>query len=214
MEKTKAFPGAGSGAGALVPIGQLMNLYLLCENRGGGEEALVVIDQHAAHERLVFETLKKQVAAQRVASQSLLFPQLINLTLDQIQVLRKHRQEVERLGIDMEEFGDESYIIKAVPAILAHLAPEEIMETVIGQFQGSEQQPVGRAMNTAARIDAILAAMACKAAVKAGRSLALEEMEELLNRMRAADVFSHCPHGRPVFKTFTAAEVRKWFYRT
>jgi DNA mismatch repair protein MutL len=213
-ERTKTLPGSGSDLGVLVPIGQLMNLYLLCENRDGEEEALVIIDQHAAHERLVFETLKRQFTAQRVASQVLLFPQLINLTPDQIQVLQRHRLEVERLGIDTEEFGEESYIVKAVPAILAHLSPEEIMAAVIGQFQDSDQQSAGRAMNTAARIDDILSAMACKAAVKAGRSLAAEEIEELLNQMRKADVFSHCPHGRPVFKTFTATEVRKWFHRT
>jgi DNA mismatch repair protein MutL len=202
------------GLGKLVPIGQLMNLYLLCENRGDEGVSLVVIDQHAAHERLVFETLKKQFAAQRVAGQSLLFPQLIDFSSDQVQVVNRHQQEIERLGIDMEEFGELSYVIKAVPAILSHLSVEEVVGAVIGQFQENDRQTDGRPTNTAARIDDILSAMACKAAVKAGRALQPEEMEDLLNQMHEAEVFSHCPHGRPVFKSFTEADIKKWFHRT
>jgi DNA mismatch repair protein MutL len=202
------------GLGTLVPIGQLMNLYLLCENRGEEGESLVVIDQHAAHERLVFETLKKQFTARRVVGQSLLFPQLIDLAGDQVQVLNRHRQEIERLGIDLEEFGEQSYVVKAVPAILSHLSVEEIMVAILDQFQENDRQTGGRTKNTATRIDDILSAMACKAAVKAGRALQPAEMEDLLNQMHEAEVFSHCPHGRPVFKSFTESDIKKWFHRT
>jgi DNA mismatch repair protein MutL len=200
--------------GTLIPIGQLLNLYLLCENRGDEGGSLVVIDQHAAHERLVFETLKKQFVARRVAGQSLLFPQLIDLSSDQVQVLYRHRQEIERLGIDLEEFGEQSFVVKAVPAILSHLSVEEIIGAVIGQFQENDRHAGGRTKNAAARIDDILSAMACKAAVKAGRALEPEEMEDLLHQMYEAEVFSHCPHGRPVFKWFTEADIKKWFHRT
>ena len=200
--------------GTLVPIGQLMNLYLLCENKGDEGVSLIVIDQHAAHERLVFETLKKQFAARRVAAQSLLFPQLIDFSSDQVQVLHRHRQEIERLGIDLEEFGEQSFVVKAVPAILSHLSVDEVLGAVIGQFQENDRQAGGRTKNTAARIDDILSAMACKAAVKAGRALEPEEMEDLLSQMHEAEVFSHCPHGRPVFKSFTEADIKKWFHRT
>jgi DNA mismatch repair protein MutL len=203
-----------AGLETLVPIGQLMNLYLLCENRGDEGVSLVVIDQHAAHERLVFETLKKQFAARRVAGQSLLFPQLIDFSSDQVQVLHRHRQEIERLGIDLEEFGEQSFVVKAVPAILSHLAVDEVMTAVIGQFQENDRQTGGWTKNTAARIDDILSAMACKAAVKAGRALQPAEMEDLLNQMHEAEVFSHCPHGRPVFKSFTETDIKKWFHRT
>ncbi len=200
--------------GTLVPIGQLMNLYLLCENRGDEGGALVVIDQHAAHERLIFENLKKQFAARQVVGQSLLFPQLIDLSSDQVQVVNRHRQEIARLGIAMEEFGEESFVVKAVPAILSHLAVEDIMSAVLGQFQEHDRPVSGRTKSSIARIEDILAAMACKAAVKAGRSLQPEEMEDLLSQMQEAEVFSHCPHGRPVFKSFTEADIKKWFHRT
>jgi DNA mismatch repair protein MutL len=211
---SRAVDQKSGGLGFLVPVGQLMNLYLLCENRDEDGEALVVIDQHAAHERLVFENLKKQFAAQRVAGQALLFPQLIDLSGDQVQIVKRHQQEIERLGIAMEEFGEQSYVVKAVPAILSHLCVEEIIGAIIGQFQENDRQPASRSANTAARIDDILSAMACKAAVKAGRTLQFEEMEDLLNQMQEAQIFSHCPHGRPVFKSFTEADIRKWFHRT
>jgi DNA mismatch repair ATPase MutL len=94
------------------------------------------------------------------------------------------------------------------------LSVDEVMRAVIGQFQDNDRQTAGRTKNTAARIDDVLSAMACKAAVKAGRALELEEMEDLLNQMHEAEVFSHCPHGRPVFKSFTEADIKKWFYRT
>lgn len=198
----------------LLPIGQLMNLYILCRRRGGGEEALVVIDQHAAHERLIFETLKKQFAAQRVVSQALLFPQLVDFTRDQVQILKQHRGEIERLGLEVEEFGNESYVLKAVPAILASLAPEEIMGAVLEQFQDSGAGSSGRLRDANARMYDIMSSMACKAAVKAGRSLAPREIDDFLQQMREADVFSHCPHGRPVMKMFTAADIKRWFHRT
>lgn len=217
-EPARAAPLFGS-IDSLVPIGQLMDLYIICESCGPQGSGLVVIDQHAVHERLLFESLKKQFADARVASQNLLFPVLIELTRQQVQVLQKYRQEVERLGIDLEEFGEQSYAIKAVPAPLAHLAAEEIMTAVLDQFGATPWRGGGGAgdnggRSAEARIDDVLAAMACKAAVKAGRPLAAEEIAALLTRIREAEVFSHCPHGRPVLKTFTAAEIKKWFHRT
>jgi DNA mismatch repair protein MutL len=191
-----------------------MNLYILCRRLGGGEEALVVIDQHAAHERLIFETLKKQFAAQRVVSQALLFPQLVDLTRDQVQILKQYQREIARLGLEVEEFGEESYVIKAVPAILTSLAPEEILGAVLEQFQDSGAGSSERLRDANARMDDILSSMACKAAVKAGRSLAPREIDDFLRQMREADVFSHCPHGRPVMKMFTAADIKRWFHRT
>jgi len=199
----------------LVPIGQLMGLYVLCESTNGKDRSLVVIDQHAAHERLLFETLKKQLATKRITRQPLLFPEIIEFNLDQIEILKKYGEEIEKLGIDIEEFGDESYALKAVPALLVHLAPQEIMASVVKQFAAHlEGGNSGSSKNMTARIDEILSSLACRAAVKAGRTLEPEEINELLKNMREADVFSHCPHGRPVFKVFAAEQIKKWFHRT
>ncbi|MCJ7603883.1 MAG: DNA mismatch repair endonuclease MutL, partial [Desulfobulbaceae bacterium] len=186
-------------------VGQFMKCYLLCET----DDGIAVIDQHAAHERLLFEQLKKQYQEMELPGQALLFPEMIECTPEQIDVLKKHGQELPRIGLVIQEFGGQSYVIKAVPAILGHLGPQEIIKGIFDHFLGR----VGRAKGAAMRMDDILAVMACKAAVKAHDILLPEEGEELLRKMEAADIFSHCPHGRPVLKIFSASEIKKWFFR-
>jgi len=186
-------------------VGQFMQSYLLCET----EDGIAVIDQHAAHERLLFEQLKKQYQQMELPGQALLFPEMIECTPEQIEVLKKHGQEIARIGLVIQEFGGQSYVIKAVPAILGHLGPQEIVKGIFDHFLSRE----GRAKGAALRMDDMLAVMACKAAVKAHDILLPEEGEELLRRMEAAEVFSHCPHGRPVVKIFSASEIKKWFFR-
>ena len=118
-------------------------------------------------------------------------------------------KKYQRWGFSIREFGGNSYIISAVPAIAGHTHPEELFNDILEKF-GSEST-LGKGGGS---IDTILATMACKAAVKAGTQLSPVEIDNLLNEMLKADLFSHCPHGRPVVKQFTGAEVKKWFYRT
>ncbi|MCF6290456.1 MAG: DNA mismatch repair endonuclease MutL [Desulfobacterales bacterium] len=199
-------PGESEPAGpaGLVPIGQLSNLYILCQ----GEDGLVVIDQHAAHERILFEELKEQFSQRRITGQALLFPKIVDLGPDLAETLDRNREELDRLGFNLEEFGDDSYLIKAVPTLLSRLDPEEILRDIVGRLQGDSPRP-----RDSGRIDSILATMACKAAVKAGRRLQPGETEGLLARMQAGNAFSHCPHGRPTFKSFSMDEIKKWFHR-
>ena len=199
----------------LKPIGQFMDLYLLCEAKRGEESYLVVIDQHAVHERILFENLKKQFAAKQITRQSLLFPKMLELTPEYRTILEKNREQIEQLGLAVEDFGGDSYIIKAVPAVISHLAPEEILTGVLMGFTGAEYgQEQGKKRADATRMDDILSSMACKAAIKAGQNLNTLEMQQLLKLMRESNAFTHCPHGRPVVRVFSAAEVKKWFHRT
>ena len=186
-------------------VGQFMKSYIVCES----DEGIAVIDQHAAHERLLFERMKKEYNAMQLPGQALLFPEIVECTPDQVEVLKNHGKEIARLGIIIEEFGGESYAIKAVPAILAHLGPLEIINGIFDHYLGLP----GKGKGAATRVDDILAVMACKAAVKAHDALLPEEGEALLRSMEKADVFSHCPHGRPVLKIFSEAEIKKWFHR-
>ncbi len=186
-------------------VGQFMQSYLVCET----DDGIAVIDQHAAHERLLFERMKKEYNAMNIPGQALLFPEIIECTPPQVEVLEKYGDEIARLGLTIREFGGESYAIKAVPAILGHLGPLEIINGVFDHYL----QRTGKGKGAATRIDDILANMACKAAVKAHDRLLPEEGEALLRRMEEADIFSHCPHGRPVVKTFSEADIKKWFYR-
>ena len=192
-------------SGRLKYVGQFMGSYLLCETGDG----IAVIDQHAAHERLLFETLKKQYRDMAMPSQALLFPEIIECTPEQIEMLQKHGPELAAIGLTIQEFGGQSYVIKAVPAILGHLGPREIAAGIFDHFLHRES----RGKDAARRMDDVLAVMACKAAVKAHDILRPEEGEALLRRMEEADVFSHCPHGRPVLKVFSEAEIKKWFHR-
>ena len=196
-------------------IGQFMDLYLLCEATRGEESFLVVIDQHAAHERIIFENLKKQFADNQVASQNLLFPKMLELPPESADVLEKYRQEIEQFGLKIEEFGGDNYVIKAVPAIVSQLDPEEILTGILAQYsQPESSQSGGRRLADATRLDDILSTMACKAAIKAGDPLQEIEIQELLKLMQESDAFSHCPHGRPVVRMFEAHAIKKWFHRT
>ena len=186
-------------------IGQLDNLYILCQS----SEGLLIIDQHAAHERLLFEDLRRQYCSNRISSQHLLFPETIELSLFQSQLVEKYMEELEKMGFSLRHFGGNTYVISAIPGLAGRCAAGELLLDMLEQF-GTEHGGVAREN----RFDHILATMACRAAVKAGARLSEKEIEALLDRMAKADLFSHCPHGRPVWKNISRTEIQKWFYRT
>ncbi len=189
-------------------IGQFLQLYLLCEQNN----TLVVVDQHAAHERILYQQLRHSFTKQGIASQALLFPVTVELGPDHAQTMEKEEKAVQSLGITVDFFGDSTWVIKAVPALVSHLDPWEVLTDILDGLHNSSADrhsaPVPQC------IDNLLASMACKAAIKAGNRLQPEEMIELLQQMESSDVFSHCPHGRPVIKTFSSQEIEKWFHRT
>jgi DNA mismatch repair protein MutL len=186
-------------------IGQYDNLYIFCRS----SEGLVVIDQHAAHERLLFEKLRRQYQAATIVRQNLMFPVTIELSLFQTQLLEKNTEEIDRMGFSIRDFGGHTFIISAIPALAGTTSPRDLFLDVLERF-GSE----GGTSEQRGCLDAVLATMACKAAVKAGTALNSLEIDTLLNEMAKADLFSHCPHGRPVIKQFSRDEINRWFYRT
>ena len=186
-------------------IGQFNNLYIFCQ----APEGLVVIDQHAAHERLLFEKLKKQFLQGTVSSQNLLFPETVELSLADSDKVEQHGESLEKMGFSIRDFGDNSYVISAVPALGSHISPSNLLLDVLEQFGAAQNRNVSGSL-----LEDILASMACKSAVKAGDRLSAEEIEALLNNMARADLFSHCPHGRPVLKHFSDTDIKKWFHRT
>lgn len=186
-------------------IGQFNNLYIFC--RSGSD--LVVIDQHAAHERLLFEELKEQFLRNAIVRQTLLFPETVELSVGDIQKVEQYADDIDKMGFTIREFGGSSYVISAVPALGGHSSPTELFLDLLEQFESSNSPSRKGSM-----LEDVLASMACKAAVKAGDPLAEEEIEALLDKMARADLFSHCPHGRPVLKTFSESDIKKWFHRT
>lgn len=185
-------------------IGQYKNLYIFCQ---AGDE-LLVIDQHAAHERLLFEKFRKQYLENQVASQKLLFPETVELSPLQIQCVADNSEELTRMGFSFTEFGGNSYVISAIPALAGKCSASVLFFDVLESFGSQEKY------KESGKMEHILATMACKAAVRSGDELSFSEMNGLLEGMARADLFSHCPHGRPVLRSFSDKEIKKWFYRT
>ncbi len=186
-------------------IGQYDNLYIFCQSADGG---LLVVDQHAAHERLLFEDLKKQFIQGQIASQALLFPATVELSIAQAECVDQHAAEIKQMGFTVRDFGGNSFIISSVPAMAGQCNPGELFLDLLQRFGNGEEKK-----GKSSILDDILASMACKTAVKAGDALHTREIDALLSRMARADLFSHCPHGRPVLKHFTSTEIKKWFHR-
>ncbi len=188
----------------LIVVGSFKDLYIFCRN---GDQ-LIVIDQHAAHERLLYEELRGQYLRGRIASQNLLFPVSLELTVYQSQLVEANLEELEQMGFSLRDFGGTTWVLSAVPALAGSGSPQDLFFEVLERF-GSESGAAA-----ADRLEHILSTMACKAAIKSGDQLTNPEIKALLEKMAAADLFSHCPHGRPVVKILTAGDIKKWFHRT
>jgi DNA mismatch repair protein MutL len=179
----------------------------LCERDGD----FIVIDQHAAHERLLYGQLRQGYLAAKIPRQALMFPVTVELTPVQAETLEARQELVATLGLEADFFGDSTYVIKSVPAVVSQMEPGALLREILDGLRGQVSVEVARPVPQA--VDGLLASMACKAAIKAGNRLSPQEMLHLLQQMQAGEVFSHCPHGRPVVKAFSAQEVEKWFYR-
>ncbi len=208
LQPVVSLPARQTEFSGLSLIGQFLQLYLLCERDG----RLVVIDQHAAHERILYQQLRHGFEQSEIPSQSLMFPVTVELGPDQAEILNRENEAVAALGIQVEHFGESTWVIKAVPALVSQLPPQDVLTDILhGLRNRSAGEPSGVVPEY---IDNLLASMACKAAIKAGNRLQPEEMIELLQQMEDSRVFSHCPHGRPVLKIFSRQEIEKWFHRT
>jgi len=171
-------------------VGQHARTYLLCEAPGG---ALVVIDQHASHERVLFHRLREAWRGRRIAVQPLLVPQVVQLPAAAARALEEGLAELARLGIEAEPFGGEAFAVKGLPAMLAGVDAAALLTDLAQQL---EQVEHGRAVEEAWHD--LLATMACHSAVRANQDLAGDEVRALLDQLDGIDFKARCPHGRPV----------------
>ncbi|RTZ99468.1 MAG: DNA mismatch repair endonuclease MutL [Deltaproteobacteria bacterium] len=189
-------------------IGQFQGTYILCEWSGENGKELILIDQHAAHERIVFEALKKRYHAGEGPVQRLMIPETIELNFTEARILDGIRPDLARLGMDIAPFGQNTYVIKAVPALLGdgEMAPliREILEQTAetGQGPGLEQS-----------LDACLILMACHRAIRARQQLTEAEQQALVDQLVACDDPAHCPHGRPAWIRWPVKDLEKLFGR-
>lgn len=182
--------------------GKLFNTYLLYE-RG---DVAYIIDQHAAHERLIFNRLKEQMKDRKVLQQPMLLPYMLNLNAFESAFIRENMNNIRNIGFDIDEFGDNSFKISAVPLDLQAIDLGTFFNDVLGDISGY------RSIKLADILKDKLATAACKAAVKGGMDLTKEEIDKLFELMDG-DMGLKCPHGRPVVVRMTKTELEKMFKR-
>ena len=132
----------------------------------------------------------------------------LNDAIIKLKASEKRLEELENMGFSVRDFGATTWVLSAVPALAGSSSPQDLFLDILERF-GSEGGTAG-----SGRLEGVLATMACKAAIKSGDVLSDSEIKALLQRMVKADLFSHCPHGRPVVKVFNPVEIKKWFHRT
>jgi DNA mismatch repair protein MutL len=187
--------------GSLRYVGQHARTYLLCEAPGG---TLVVIDQHASHERLLFHRLREAFRARRMDIQPFLVPPVVTLPPASARTIEGALEELSRVGLEVEPFGGDAFAVKSAPALLGGAAMAALLVDLGQQIQEAER---GSAVEEA--LDSLLATMACHAAVRANQELGREEARALLDGLDAIDFKARCPHGRPVVVELPLAELEK-----
>jgi DNA mismatch repair protein MutL len=182
-------------------IGQHARTYLVCEGAGG---RLVVIDQHASHERMLFHRLREAARTRTLAVQPFLLPQVVSLSPGAARSIEAHRDEIARLGIEVEPFGGESFAVQGAPAALAGVEVGPLLTDLADQLGELDR---GTAVEDA--FHDLLATMACHAAVRAHQDLSPEEARALLDGLDAVDFKARCPHGRPVVMELELADLER-----
>jgi DNA mismatch repair protein MutL len=190
--------------GTLKPLGQIRNSFILAVN----EDGLWIVDQHVAHERVLFERVLKQRAAQKVGSQRLLMPIVLELSPAQQAVFAEISDELQRNGFEAEPFGARSVAVKVAPAGVDAAAVEHMLHELLEQFSREEQS-----LNLEKIRARIAASIACHAAIKVNMPLEQNKMEWLLAELAKTDHPYACPHGRPVVLRYSMKDIQKAFKR-
>jgi DNA mismatch repair protein MutL len=186
----------------LAVLGQLANTYILAQSPDG----LILIDQHAAHERILYEAFKAREPG--AMAQTLLFPRVVEVSPPQAEWLQDHLDLLAQAGLIMEPFGGASFLITAAPAGLAHADLEAVVVDAVEALAPSKSGHHPQAIK-----EQTLQIMACRGAVKAGEALTPEAITALLAQLDDAAVSSHCPHGRPLWRVISYQEIRQSFWR-
>ena len=188
-----------------IAIAQLHGIYVLAQNT----EGLIIVDMHAAHERILLQQMKSAWDKPEFwTSQQLLIPKVINITRMQAMRVEELKDQLARLGLEIDQYGDEQVIVRGVPAILHKANFEALVPELLNDLDPNDE-----AQGLLQKRDQILAGMACHGAVRAHRILGLSEMNALLRQMEQTEFASQCNHGRPTWRAFPLAQLDKLFAR-
>ncbi len=196
-------PGRGL-FGSLRALAQVRRMLIVCE----GPDALHVLDQHAADERLRFHRLRQAFRARSVSTQRLLFPERVEVTPAEAALVDERQDELSSLGLDVAAVGPTTVAVRAVPSLVSRAPPERLLRDVLDELDLGGARAFGDA------VDMALATMACHGAIRAGDALSLDECQALLRSLDEVDDFAgHCPHGRPIVYSVSFGEIERRLHR-
>ncbi|MEM6938839.1 MAG: DNA mismatch repair endonuclease MutL [Pseudomonadota bacterium] len=185
--------------------GQVHENYIIAQT----EKGMVIVDQHAAHERLVYERLKEEMAAKGVAAQALLIPEIVELSEADVMRLLSASEDLARLGLLIERFGGSAIAVRETPAILGIIDARGLLLDILDELTDQ-----GESLLVGSRIDAILSRIACHGSIRSGRRMRTEEMNALLREMEAVPHSGQCNHGRPTYVELPLRDIERLFGRT
>lgn len=180
-------------------VGQVRGTFLLCE----GDDALFILDQHAAAERVTFHRLKTAHSDKAVEMQRLLVPEVVEVTPSEVAALEENADELARLGVEVRAVGDAAVAVHAVPALLLRKEPARVVRDLVAELSRTAGRPFS------AMIDLVLATMACHGSIRAGDPISRQEVDALLNALDEVDFAGHCPHGRPLVMRLAFTELER-----
>jgi DNA mismatch repair protein MutL len=185
-------------------LGQIQGTYILCESEGN----LIFIDQHAAHERILFEKFKKEYESGSTISEKLLLPILIELSVEESYILESAGEAFKAIGFDIEPIGEKLFAIQSIPSFIDQKDPKEMVRGILDELSFLEKKGKGEEI-----IHAILVTSACHSAIKGNFLLRKEEMDKLVENLAPFPPTTTCPHGRPIFFSLSLDELKKQFKR-
>ncbi len=212
--RTSDAPPPGRQDEAAHPLGaavaQVLDTYVIAV---AGDGSLVLVDQHAAHERLTHERLRAQYLDGTVRAQRLLLPEVVDLPARQAARLLDHADSLSAFGLEIEPFGGGAVLLRAVPALLGNPDPLALLRDLAEELSDDDLASPEQARTLDGRLDAVIARMACHGSIRAGRTLNAAEMDQLLRQMEATPRAATCSHGRPTYLKLSRAEIERLFGR-
>ena len=185
-------------------VAQIHTTYIIAQT----EDGMVMVDQHAAHERLVYERFKNQILNARVEQQQLLIPEVVELTKADAELVANHAEDLAVFGLDVEQFGPTAVTIRGTPALLGQMDCQGLVRDVVEDLRTLKE-----GVTLQGQLEETLSTMACHGSIRAGRRLSIDEMNAILRQMEETPNSAQCNHGRPTYVRLSRAEIEKLFGR-